>query len=74
MLIDDLGVEFQRQDHEVTILTMSSEMSGKFVVSSEHGLRVARVRVGPIKSASRVVRAFNEARLSSVVWRRAGGE
>jgi len=71
-LIHDLGVELQRQGHEVTILTVSSDMSGKFEVSSEHGLRVARVRVGPIKGASRVVRAFNEARLSSVVWRRAG--
>lgn len=71
-LIDDLGVEFQRQGHEVTILTVSSDMSGKFVVSCEHRLRVVRVKVAPIKGVSRVVRAFNEARLSSVVWRKAG--
>jgi glycosyltransferase involved in cell wall biosynthesis len=70
-LIHDLGVEFCRSGHEVTILTTSHEMVRSFEVSLEDGLSVARVRTKRIKGASKLLRAVREARLSSRVWRKA---
>lgn len=69
--IHDLGVEFLRQGHEVTVLTTTHEAAANFEVSIEDGLVVGRVRTRQIKGASKPLRAFNESRLSAFVWRRA---
>ncbi len=70
--IHDLGREFSRQGHEVTILTTSHEIAEDFQVTVENELRIARVKTRQIKGASRVLRGFNEVRLSSLVWKKAG--
>jgi O26-antigen biosynthesis N-acetyl-L-fucosamine transferase len=71
-LIHDLGVEFRRLDNDVTILTPSDQIDQNFEISIEDGLRVARVKTPRIKGASKPIRGLNEARLSSLVWQRAG--
>jgi glycosyltransferase involved in cell wall biosynthesis len=71
-LIHDLGVELSRQGCRVTILTAAPGLARNLVVSDEDALRVARVKTPKIKGAWKPIRAFHEARLSSVVWRKAG--
>ncbi len=70
-LIYDLGVEFRRQGHDVTILTPSESISGDFEVSTENELRIARVKTGKIKTTTKLFRALREVCLSTIVWRRA---
>lgn len=67
-LIHDLGVEFGRQGHDVTILTPSDTISRALEVTTENGLRVVRVQTKKIKGTSRVFRASREARLSAILW------
>jgi glycosyltransferase involved in cell wall biosynthesis len=67
-LIHDLGVEFRRQGHEVTILTPSDTICKPFQVSTEDGLRIARVKTRTIKSRTKLFRAVREARLSATLW------
>jgi len=69
-LIYDLGLEFLRLGHQVTILTPSNLIVQKFEISTEDGLRVARVKSPQIKGASKPLRGLHEARLSSLIWRR----
>jgi len=69
MLIHDLGVEFRRQGHEVTILTPSDTIPVTFYVSTEDGLRIVRVKSGRIKGTAKVIRAIREVRLSPSIWR-----
>lgn len=67
----DLGVEFRRRGHQVTVLTPSEAVAGRLEVTVEEGLRIARVKTRKIKGAGKVFRAFQEVRLSTVLWRRA---
>jgi O26-antigen biosynthesis N-acetyl-L-fucosamine transferase len=71
-MIHDLGVELLRQAHEVLIVTPSSAIHNEIDISTEDGLQVVRVRTGKLKGVSKVRRAWNEMRLSSMLWRRAG--
>jgi glycosyltransferase involved in cell wall biosynthesis len=70
-LIHDLGVEFRRQGHEVTILTPSDAISEGLQVRTEDGLCIARVKSGTIKGTTKLCRAIREMRLSDTLWRRA---
>jgi len=69
--IHDLGVEFQRQGHQVTVLTPSDTISQDLDVTDEQGLRIARIKTGKIKGTSKIFRAFQEARLSAHIWHKA---
>ncbi|MBS1809828.1 MAG: glycosyltransferase family 4 protein [Acidobacteria bacterium] len=69
-LIHDLGKEFQRQNHDVTVLTPSESISQNVEVTQEDGLQVVRVRTGQIKGASRIPRAWREIRLSATLWQK----
>jgi len=68
--MQELGVEFQRRGHEVTIITPSEAISKSFHVSTEDGLRIVRVRSGRIKGTGKMLRAVREIRLSQSIWRR----
>jgi len=57
MLVHELGVEFRRQGHEVTILTPSDTIPKAFHVSTEDGLRIVRVKSGRIKGTAKVSEA-----------------
>jgi len=67
----DMALEFRRRDHDVVVLTPSERISENVEVAWEDGVQVIRVKTRKIKGALKVFRALEEARLSSVVWRRA---
>jgi O26-antigen biosynthesis N-acetyl-L-fucosamine transferase len=67
----ELGVEFLRHGHEVTILTPSEAISKGFHLSTEDGLLIVRVRSGRIKGTGKALRAIREMRLSQSIWTRA---
>jgi O26-antigen biosynthesis N-acetyl-L-fucosamine transferase len=70
--IHDLGIEFRRRGYDVSILTTTHDAVQPFSVCIEDGLRILRVKTRKIKGASKTLRGLHEARLSSLVWRRAG--
>ncbi|HEX4948968.1 MAG TPA: glycosyltransferase family 4 protein [Blastocatellia bacterium] len=67
-LLYDLGKEFQRQKHEVTILAPSESITPDLEVTQEDDLQIVRVKTGQIKGAARVLRAWREIRLSATLW------
>jgi glycosyltransferase involved in cell wall biosynthesis len=71
--IHDLSVEFLRHGHEVTVVTATNGISRDMEMSVESGVRVVRVKSPQIKGASHLRRGLNEARISALVWRIAGG-
>jgi O26-antigen biosynthesis N-acetyl-L-fucosamine transferase len=68
-LIHDLAEEFVRQGHETIVVTPDDTLSARRRTTIEDGITVVRVGSGRIKGAGRVLRAINEIRLSSIVWR-----
>ncbi|MGA2076432.1 MAG: glycosyltransferase family 4 protein [Terriglobia bacterium] len=69
--IRDLGIEFLRQGHEVTVLTSSDTIPRTLQVSTQDEVRVARVKTGKIKGAGKMFRAIQEVTLSTRFWRAA---
>jgi len=67
----ELGMEFRRLGHEVTVLTPTQRASRALNVSIEDGLRVVRVETGTIKCKGKPMRALQEARLSRILWNKA---
>lgn len=67
-LVHDLAVEFHRRGHEVCVAAPDDACTASSHVSDDGGITVLRVRTGRIKGASKAIRAFNEMRLSSVMW------
>ena len=70
ILIDDLAVEFHRLGHEPVVVAPDENILQDYQVSCEKGIKVLRVRTGKIKSATKFIRAFNEIRLSRVIWKK----
>jgi len=69
-LIHDLADEFCRLGHAVTVLAPDAGLASDSEFSREGGIDVLRIRTGKIDGASKVVRLYNEARLSAVLWRK----
>lgn len=69
-LIHDLAVEFLRLGHEPIVVAPDENISTDSQISFENGMKVLRVKAGKIKSATRLMRAFNEIRLSEVIWKK----
>lgn len=69
-LIHDLAVEFYRLGHEPIVVAPDENILQDHQVSCENGIKVLRVRTGKIKSATKFVRAFNEIRLSRIIWKK----
>lgn len=69
-LIDDLAHEFRGMGHEVLVAAPDGSILRDCEISEESGIKVLRVRAGEIKSASRWLRAWREARLSSIMYRK----
>lgn len=67
-LVRDLAVEFCRLGHEVIVLTAENEIKSDIDVSCENGIKILRIKTGKIDGASKIVRAFNEMMLSSMLW------
>lgn len=69
-LMSDLATEFQRLGHEVIVAAPDENILADVETTVENGIQVLRVRTGRIKTASKWVRGFNEARLSALIWDR----
>jgi glycosyltransferase involved in cell wall biosynthesis len=69
-LIHDLAEEFLRLGHEPVVVAPDENLLHDTEISCENGIKVFRVRTGRIKTAPRVMRGFNEARLSQIIWKK----
>jgi O26-antigen biosynthesis N-acetyl-L-fucosamine transferase len=69
-LISDLAAELQRLGHEVIVVAPDENISTDVETTVENEIHILRVRTGKIKTASKWVRGFNEARLSELIWDR----
>jgi len=69
-LIHDLAVEFHRLGHEPIVVAPDENILTENQVSYENGVRVMRIRTGKIKSANKLIRAFNEMSLSKIIWKK----
>ena len=69
-LIHDLAIEFHRLGHEPIVVAPDENILADTELTREKGIKVFRVRTGKIKTASKVVRGFNEARLSEIIWKK----
>jgi glycosyltransferase involved in cell wall biosynthesis len=69
-LIHDLAMEFHRLGHEPVVVAPDENILADTEMTCENGIKVLRVRTGKIKTASRLVRGFNEARLSEIIWKK----
>jgi O26-antigen biosynthesis N-acetyl-L-fucosamine transferase len=68
-LVHDLGVELHRKGNQVVVLTPSETVSRSLTTSTEDNLLVARVKTGKIKGVNKTLRALQEIRLSTNLWR-----
>jgi len=69
-LIHDLAYEFYHQGHIPTIVAPDDALTVRMAAFHEENIRVLRIKTGKIKTASRFVRALNEMRLSTLLWKR----
>jgi glycosyltransferase involved in cell wall biosynthesis len=69
-LIHDLASEFHRLGHEPVVVAPDENIRADTEINCENGIKVLRVRTGKIKTASRLIRGFNEARLSEIIWKK----
>lgn len=70
-MIHDLGVEFLRHGHKVSVVTPSDRVAAGMQVAVEDGIQVVRVRAGNLKYIGRPLRGWRESRLSAMIWSRA---
>jgi len=68
-LMYDLGQDLLLKGHEVSIITVCEDIDEKIQISNEDGVNVVRVKSGKIDGANRYIRALNEIRLSSSIWK-----
>jgi glycosyltransferase involved in cell wall biosynthesis len=69
-LIHDLATEFLRLGHEPVVVAPDENILKDKEITGESGIKVLRVRTGKIKTAPRLVRGFNEVRLSNIIWKK----
>lgn len=68
-LMYDLGQDLLLKGHEVSIITVCEDIDEKIQTSIEDGVNVVRIKSGKIDGANRYIRALNEIRLSSRIWK-----
>ena len=68
-LIHDLAVELCNQGHDPIIIAPEPDLERPRQISIENGITVVRVRTGRMKGVSKLVRAINELRLPSLLWK-----
>lgn len=72
-MMHELGVEFVRLGHTVSVITPEPKLSENFQISVLDGVNVCRFRSGKIKNVSKVKRAINETLLSYHAWKSCKG-
>ena len=66
----DLGQELLKKGHDVSIITISENLTTPLEVVIEDGLRILRVKSGKIDGANKYIRFINELFLSQLIWYR----
>lgn len=66
-MMHDLSVELIRRGHQVTVISPQND-TGEVQVTVLDGVQVRRFPSGPIKNASKVIRAINESMLPWRAW------
>ena len=69
-LIHDLALEYYRQGHEPIVLAPDENIPTDTQLTIEEGIKVFRIRTGEIKSAHKILRAYNEIKLSNIFWKK----
>lgn len=72
-LIHDLATEFHHRGHKVIVAAPDNTLTMPSQVTIKEGVTVLRVRTGRIKGATKLIRAINELRLSSTIWKTGKG-
>lgn len=67
-MIYDIAIEISNQGHDAIVVTGDDTLDAGIQVCKENNVTVVRVKSGKIRHPSRVVRAFNEIRLSGIIW------
>ena len=68
-MMHELGVEFIRQGHTVTVITPCSETCNHSTITQLDGITVCYFRSGAVKGVGKIKRAINETLLSYNAWR-----
>lgn len=67
-MMHELALEFILQNHEVTVLTPSSDINQKMEERDILGVNTVFFKTGRLKNISRIKRAINESLLSKKAW------
>lgn len=67
-LFYDLAAELHHLGHEPLVVAPDENIKTDTKITFENGIKVLRVRTGKIKTASKLIRGFNEIRLSEIIW------
>ena len=67
-MMHELGVEFVKQGHAVTVITPHANLDKSFSITEIDGVKVCYFKSGKIKYASNTQRAINETLLSYRAW------
>ena len=70
LMMQELGREFRHLGHSVIVVTPDDSLTAPKCISKENDVTILRIRTGKIKGARKIRRAWNEIRLSAVIWNR----
>ncbi len=68
-MMHELACEFQKQGHEVTVITPSPSLKSETQISILDNVTICRFKSGEIKNIGKVKRAINETLLSYYAWK-----
>lgn len=69
VMVHELGVELTHQGQDVIVAAPDANLAAPSRLTVEDGLTILRVRTGQTKGTNKIIRAINEVRLSSVIWK-----
>ncbi len=68
-MMHELGIEFIKRGHEVTVITPKVEINNRCSLSHLDGVTVGYFRSGAVKGVGKIKRAINETMLSHNAWK-----
>jgi len=68
-MMHELGLEFVKRGHEVTVITPHTELKKRYSIAELDGVKICYFRSGAVKNVGKVQRAINETLLSYNAWK-----
>jgi len=68
-MMHELGVEFVKRGHEVSVITPHSDLKERYAITEIDRINVCLFRSGSVKNVGKIQRAINEALLSHNAWK-----